>query len=272
MVKQFINVIVISFVTIFATVTCGISLNFFGIHSPQQIPLPTPTPISTEQQKPHTGIFSTGAKMQLQRTAPKYSIGSFNLDSEARLLSARAQNFDPQVIKMGLQAYLKLRGQGLDPQQVLTIVDYSLPSTKPRLVVFDLKSNNVLFKELVAHGKKSGGNVPTSFSNSPQSLKSSLGVFLTGHTYSGHHGYSLKLHGLEKGFNDMAAARDIVVHAANYVNEAFAHAHGRLGASWGCFAVRPTVSSALINTIKDGTMIFAYYPDRNYLSKSSFLR
>lgn len=269
MVRQFIKVIVISFLTIFASVSYAGFLDYFGIHSQPQ----SPVQVGTQPAKnTDIGIFNTDSNTQLQRTANRYNVEGFNLDSEAKLLSTRAQNLDAQVIKMGLQAYSKAREQGLDQQQVLTIVDYRLPSTEPRLVVFDLKNNNVLFKELVAHGKMSGGNVPTSFSNTPQSLKSSLGVFLTGNTYLGHHGYSLKLQGLEKGFNDMAAAREIVVHAANYVSEAFAQAHGRLGASWGCFAVRPTVSSSLINTIKDGTLIFAYYPDRNYLSKSSFIR
>jgi len=203
--------------------------------------------------------------------AASNSNSPFDINAEALKLSTEAQNLDPKVIKLGLEAYYKAHNEGLDKQQILTIVNYDQPSTNPRLYVFDLKSNNLLFKELVAHGKNSGGNVPTSFSNSPSSLKSSLGVFLTENTYIGHHGYSLKLAGLEKGFNDMAAAREIVVHAANYVSGAFAQAHGRLGKSWGCFAVNPSIASSLISTIKDGTLIFAYYPDQNYLSRSRFL-
>lgn len=206
------------------------------------------------------------------QTASIQPAATYNIDAEAQKLSLQAQNLDPQIIKLGLAAYLKARGEGLDPQQILTIVDYHQPSTNARLFVFDLKHDNLLFKELVAHGKNSGENYSTSFSDSPSSLKSSLGVYLTQNTYVGHHGYSLRLAGLEKGFNDMAAARAIVVHAADYVNQAFARAHGRLGKSWGCFAVDPAVAGSLINTIKNGSLLFAYYPDRNYLSNSAFIQ
>lgn len=200
-----------------------------------------------------------------------YPMNYFNINSEARLLSYKAQNLNPQVIKLGLQAYLRARAEGLDQQQLLTIVDYSKPSWQRRLWVFDLKDNNILFQELVAHGKNSGRSIPTSFSDDPRSLKSSLGVYLTRGTYTGKHGYSLRLAGLERGYNDMAEAREIVVHAASYVSDSFARVHGRVGCSWGCFAVNPGVSTHLINTIKGGSLVFAYYPDRNWLSHSSFL-
>lgn len=241
--------------------------------------------VPTAQASVYSYLEGLVSKMQSRTTATNTTLSTpsvnpnpvstsnyrFDIDAQARKLSAEARNLDPRVVKLGLEAYSKARGAGLDQEQILTIVDYHIPSTQPRLFVFDLKTNNLLFKELVAHGKNSGDNVPTSFSNAPSSLKSSLGVFLTQNTYIGHHGYSLRLAGLERGFNDMAAAREIVVHAANYVNTAFAHAHGRLGKSWGCFAVDPTIASSLISTIKGGTLIFAYYPDHNYLSRSSFL-
>ncbi len=194
-----------------------------------------------------------------------------NLDRLANTLSMQAQNLDPQVARLSLIAYSKAREQGLDPQQKLTIVDYSKPSTEPRLWVFDVKNEQLLFQDLVAHGKGSGNNVPDSFSDAVSSHKSSLGLFVTEQPYIGHHGYSLKLAGLEKGFNDKAAAREIVVHAASYVNEQFARLHGRLGRSFGCFAVSANVVKPIINTIKDGTLLFAYYPDHNWLSHSSYL-
>jgi len=196
---------------------------------------------------------------------------SKQIDELADSLSTKAQNLNPQVAKLGLIAYSKARAQGLDPQQVLTIVDYSKPSTEPRMWVFDVKTKTLLFQNLVAHGMDSGNNIPTSFSDRPNSHKSSVGLFVTAQPYIGHHGYSLKLDGLEKGFNDMAAAREIVVHAADYVSNKFAAAHGRLGRSWGCFAVSPKVAKPIINTIKDGTLIFAYYPDRNWLEHSDYL-
>ncbi len=202
---------------------------------------------------------------------PAMAANATGFNSEATLLSAKAPTIDPQAVKLGLEAYDKARQQGLDSQQILTIVDYSQPSTDPRMVVYDLKSNTVLFDTLVAHGSNSGDNMADSFSDDPSSHKSSLGLFVTGETYMGHHGYSLHLQGLEKGFNDKAASREIVVHAANYVGPQFAAEHGRLGRSWGCFAVSPQVVKPIINTIKDGTLIFAYYPDHNWISHSSYL-
>jgi hypothetical protein len=189
-----------------------------------------------------------------------------NIDTQAKLLSARAVSLNPQAIKLGLEAYYKARQQGLDSQQLLTIVDYSKPSVDPRFFVFDLKANQLLFQELVAHGQNSGGNDAHYFSNSPESHASSLGLYLTEQTYTGHHGYSLRLAGLESGYNNMAEAREIVVHAANYVSANTADALGRLGRSWGCFALNPSVAPRVISTIKNGTLLFAYYPDRNWLS------
>lgn len=192
-------------------------------------------------------------------------LGLYDFDLKIKTLTAKAQNLDPQVLKLGLQAYLKARQQGFDPQQLLTIVDYTKPSTEPRMWVIDIKNNDVLFQELVAHGKNSGNTVATTFSNQPRSLKSSLGVFLTQNTYIGRHGYSLRLSGLERGFNDMALLRDIVVHAAAYVSRL------SVGRSWGCFALNPVAAKSVIDTIKDGTVIFAYYPDKKWLSHSKFL-
>lgn len=192
-----------------------------------------------------------------------------NINAETSILSQKAEGANPQAIKLGLEAYEKAHQEGYDPQQLLTIVDYTKPSTEPRLFVFDLKDNNLLFQELVAHGKNSGGNVPTSFSDSPESLESSLGLYVTGDTYVGKHGVSLRLNGLDHGLNDMAAARDIVMHAADYVSEAFAREHGELGRSWGCFAVNPAVAGSLIQTLKDGSLIFAYYPSQALMSSVS---
>lgn len=195
----------------------------------------------------------------------------FDINKETQILSSKARTLNPEALRLGLKAYLKARAEGFAQQSVLTIVDYTKASTQPRLYVFDLKNNNLLFRELVTHGKNSGDNYAISFSNQASSLKSSIGLFLTKNAYFGHHGYSLKLAGLEKGFNDMAAARAIVVHAGSYASATFARFHGRLGKSFGCFAVRPEISSTLIDTIKNGSLIFAYYPDRNYLSHSSFV-
>jgi hypothetical protein len=142
--------------------------------------------------------------------------------------------------------------------RLLTVIDYSRPSTEPRLWVLDLVSHIVVRRELVAHGQGSGENVASSFSNDEGSHKSSLGLFVTGAAYVGHNGYSLRLRGLDPGVNDHALARDIVIHGAAYVSESVGRALGRLGRSWGCPAVRPAIAQALIDQIKGGTVLFAY--------------
>ena len=195
-----------------------------------------------------------------------------DINATARMLSAQSKALDPDVLKLGLKAYINARQHGLAQKELLTIIDYSKPSTENRFWVVDLRHNRVLFETLVAHGKNSGDKFATHFSNQPQSLESSFGVFLTGNTYLGHHGYSLKLRGLEPGVNDKAQARALVVHAASYVNQMIAHHFGRLGRSWGCPALNPAIAGPVINTIKGGTLIFAYYPDRRWLSHSWFLR
>jgi len=153
----------------------------------------------------------------------------------------------------------------------LTVIDYSRPSTEPRMWVVDLASRTILYEELVAHGQGSGGNLATRFSNEPDSHQSSLGLFVTGGTYVGKNGYSLRMTGLEPGFNDRALERAIVIHGAPYVNGAISQSLGRLGRSFGCPAVREPVARALIDRVKDGSVVFAYYPDRDWLSGSKFL-
>jgi hypothetical protein len=128
-----------------------------------------------------------------------------------------------------------------------------------------------LFEELAAHGKNSGDDRALRFSNAPQSLESSLGAFLTGETYMGKHGLSLRLAGLEKGINDNSLSRDIVIHGANYVSEAVARARGRIGRSWGCPAVRTEIARQLIETLKGGSLVVAYYPDRDWLQTSKLV-
>lgn len=154
----------------------------------------------------------------------------------------------------------------------LAVIDYSRPSTQPRLWVFELGAKpRLLFSEHVAHGRGSGANVATSFSNVPESNQSSLGLFRTAEAYTGKHGLSLRLDGLERGINDRARERAIVIHGAEYVNAATAKAQGRLGRSLGCPAVRPEIAKPLIDAVKDGGLLFAYYPERSWLSSSTYL-
>ncbi len=177
----------------------------------------------------------------------------------------------PNVLRLALQAVEVAEKQGLGNGQVVAIIDFSLPSTKRRLWVLDLEHKQVLFHELVAHGKGSGENFATAFSNQPGSFQSSLGLYVTESPYEGEHGYSLRLRGLEQGINDQAEARAIVIHGAWYVSQNMIEQQKRLGRSLGCPAVEPAVVKPLIDTLKNGRLLFAYYPDRQWLSTSKFL-
>lgn len=179
---------------------------------------------------------------------------------------------DPAVFTLGLRAARCAASSGaVTAPSTLTIIDYSQPSTDPRLWVLDLATRAVVYEELVAHGQGSGGNVPTRFSNEPESHQTSIGLFATESTYVGRNGYSLKLDGLEPGFNNRARERAIVMHGAPYVNGHISKQLGRLGRSHGCPAVREPVARELIDRVKGGSLVFAYYPDRNWLENSRFL-
>ena len=138
--------------------------------------------------------------------------------------------------------------------------------------MLDLASGAVRFRTLVAHGRGSGLVRAVAFSNVPGSKQSSLGLFRTEDTYEGQHGYSLRLVGLEAGINDLAYPRTIVIHGADYATAKFASRHGRLGRSWGCPAIDPSVNGAVIDAIRDGSALFAYYPDAEWLASSPYLR
>lgn len=186
--------------------------------------------------------------------------------------SRRADGPRSKVLAAALNALSCASQQGLVPNsRLLTVIDYSRPSTEPRLWVLDLARAKVLYRELVSHGKNSGDNLTTRFSNALGSLQTSLGLFVTDATYIGQNGYSLRLNGLERGFNDNASARAIVMHGASYVSEAIGRQLGRLGRSWGCPAVRSDIARPLIDTIKGGTAVFAYAEDSRWLATSSFV-
>lgn len=176
-----------------------------------------------------------------------------------------------ELFVRGVNGYRRLAGDGrLARKEIITVIDYRLPSTEKRLWVIDLSNKQILFHTLVAHGKNSGENLAYRFSNKNESLQSSLGFFITGSEYQGKHGRSLKLIGLEKGINDAAERRAIVIHGADYVSEHYARRYGRLGRSFGCPAVPMGLHQELIDTIGEGSCVFIYYPDINYLKDSLF--
>ena len=175
---------------------------------------------------------------------------------------------DFEAFHRAVLGYQKIDGR---KRNILTLIDFNKPSTEERLYVFDLDRREVLFISHVAHGRNSGENYATSFSNQSGSHKSSLGFYLTGITYQGGNGYSMRLHGLEKGINDRAYDRAIVVHAAAYANPSVIGPGGRLGRSFGCPALPEAVNDKIINRIKGGTVMYIHADDKNYVAHSEFV-
>jgi hypothetical protein len=194
-------------------------------------------------------------------------------DGLVNALAKTAPRLDKKVLDLAARAMscsLRQSGASLG-NSTLSVIDYSRPSTEPRLWVFDLSRQRLLFEELVAHGRNTGENMAAKFSNVEGSYMSSLGGFETQESYVGQNGYSLRLRGLEQGFNDQARERAIVIHGAPYVSEQLISSQGRLGRSLGCPAVRPAIAKSLIDTIRNGSFVFAYYPDQAWLSRSRLL-
>lgn len=191
---------------------------------------------------------------------------------DVQRLLAQAPGLDPDVLALGLKAMRCAQRGGIAPDASrLAVIDYSLSSRSKRLWLFDLDAGSVLMHEPVAHGKNSGGDMTTSFSNVEGSLQTSLGLFVTGVTYQGANGYSLRMEGLEPGFNDQAMARAIVMHGAPYVDLDMAAKTGRLGRSWGCPAVRDEIAAEMIDHLKNGQFVFSYYPDDAWKTRSALL-
>ncbi len=159
-----------------------------------------------------------------------------------------------------LKGFYKLKEKGIIKKDILTLIDFSLSSNVKRLWVIDLASKTILFQSLVAHGRNTGEEFANSFSNAAQSFKSSLGFYATGEVYNGKHGLSLRLDGLEKGINDNARNRGVVMHAADYVSNSFVKSNKRLGRSQGCPAVPVALSKEIISAIKDKSCLFIYHP------------
>ena len=186
-------------------------------------------------------------------------------------LTRVAPGLDRQVLEHALAAMQCALKHGAEPAQRLAVIDYAQPSTARRLWIFDLRQQRLLLNDLVAHGRMSGENLATRFSNTQDSHQSSLGLFRAAESYSGKHGYSLRMDGLEPGVTDRARERAIVIHAASYVDPRLAKTQGRIGRSLGCPAVRPQVARMVVDQLKGGQFIFAWYPDQGWLQSSAYL-
>ncbi|QBR43481.1 murein L,D-transpeptidase catalytic domain family protein [Stenotrophomonas indicatrix] len=216
------------------------------------------------------GLLATTASAPAGAQTP---IAAISADDLAAQLAHTAPKADRRVLQLAAHAMrcaLQRPELGVSSER-LSVIDYSRPSTEPRMWVFDLARQRLLFEEWVAHGRNSGENRTEHFSNRDGSFMSSIGAFTAQETYMGGNGYSLRLAGLEPGFNDRARERAIVIHGAPYVNPSTAQLQGRLGRSLGCPAVRLSVAKPLIDALRGGTMVFAYYPDKDWLKHSQLL-
>lgn len=198
------------------------------------------------------------------------SIASSRLTLHDSLLKAAPQ-LDQQVLGHALDAVQCASLQDNNAADRLAVIDFSLPSSEKRLWIFDLKKRQLLLNDFVAHGAKSGENVASNFSNINGSHQSSIGLFRSSESYRGKHGYSLRMDGLEPGFNDLARERAIVIHGADYVNPAWINSQGRIGRSQGCPAVRPEITKQVVDSLKDGQLVFTWYPDPEWLANSTYL-
>jgi hypothetical protein len=233
-----------------ATLLIAVSLLVAGIHS-----------------KASPGNFSTENLKKEEKSEKSTSV--LNIYDELNLGKA---GLELNVFEMALKGFDKLSSTGQTGQDsVLAIADFTKPSGAKRLFVIDLKDRKLVYHTYVSHGKNSGLQYATRFSNSPQSHMSSLGFYLTRKTYNGSNGYSLQLDGCEKGVNDKAFSRAIVMHAANYANEQIAKGRGYIGRSFGCPAVPTALHKPIIDKLKDGNVLFIYYPDRKYLEQSQLI-
>ena len=222
-----------------------------------------------------SGTFSSNFRVN---SSPSNSVEESKLeDHVAEMVITHSSNADitlPQrdVLTHGIKGYLKLKSEGeISEGKPLTVIDFTLPSSEKRMWIIDMRAGEILHYGYVSHGRNSGELMAQKFSNVSSSYMSSLGFYLTGETYQGKHGYSLRLDGLERGFNDKARERAIVIHGADYANENFIKQTGRLGRSLGCPALPKEIAGDIIDMIKENSLLFIYGQDQSYLSQSTFL-
>lgn len=214
---------------------------------------------------------STSLKAATIPTNFKVEDSSFQIQARSMYQQIKSASFTMpkfESFEKALEGFYALQQKGLLQKNVLTLIDFSLSSNKKRLWVIDLTSKVILFQSLVAHGKNTGDEFANQFSNQEASFMSSIGFYLTGEVYFGKHGLSLRLDGLEKGINDLARKRAVVIHGANYVSASFIALHKRLGRSLGCPAIPEALSKDIISAIKGKSCLFIYHPSQNKFNGS----
>lgn len=228
--------------------------------------------LATPLAGPVTKSMASGARNELRLPGvalTPVAVFEQQLRTTYAALGAEQEGLRFETFAKAMTGYLNLRQAGrlAEDKQLLTVVDFDLPSTEKRLWVLDLAKKEILFHTLVAHGHNSGENEANTFSNTDQSNMSSLGFYATGSEYEGKHGHSLRLEGLDEGFNTNAAARSVVMHGADYVSEAFIKQNGRLGRSLGCPALPLDQYSQIIDALTGGTCLFLNKSDAGYNSR-----
>jgi len=224
-------------------------------------------------------LFHSSVTTSVPEKNPKEQITSYNkvfTDNKSSIiydsLNLQQYGLSKKVFDLALKGWQHLKSTGrVINENILSIIDYSQPSNKKRLYIIDLVNAQLLFNTYVAHGRRSGKEAATRFSNKPRSLESSVGFYVTAEPYMGSNGYSLRLDGLESGFNNNALRREIVLHGAEYVSEEYISMNGCLGRSWGCPAVPQNESKDIIDSIKNGSCLFIYSPQKKYLKGSRVL-
>lgn len=217
--------------------------------------------------------FTSDGVLSSSKTTPSDSIEvavvKNQFDDLYDYLNLGALKLNKEAFHLAVKGFEKLKSTGkINNPDLLTIVDFSQASTSKRMYIIDLRNRKLLEHSLVAHGRNTGQLMATSFSNNPESNQSSLGFYVTSETYQGKHGLSLRLDGMEKNINDNARNRAIVVHGAEYATDGFCKSAGYLGRSFGCPAIPAKVSKTIINTIRNGSCLFIYSPNKTYLKQS----
>jgi hypothetical protein len=224
-----------------------------------------------------TPVLMTGKTSKTNYTAARYNgINKSLLTVSSTVLydSLKLREFglNKKAFQYAWRGYLNLYERGkITNAGYFSIADFSQSSRNKRLYIIDLQEMKLFMNTYVAHGRNSGGEFAKTFSNRPESRKSSLGFYITGTTYTGVHGLSLQINGIEKGINDRAWARKIVIHGAEYVGDNYIEENPFIGRSYGCPAVPATERDTIINTIKEGSCLFIYYPSKLYLNRSKIL-
>lgn len=215
-----------------------------------------------------TSIFAIDPKSESEKS----ELLKNYIESNYNLLKFDGKKPDLELYKRGLVGYLNLKKQNkLSDSKLLTLIDFRLSSNKKRMWVIDLKTNKVIHHSLVAHGRNTGNEYAKVFSNTPNSNTSSLGFYVTGETYHGKHGLSLRLDGMEKDFNNNARKRAVVMHSADYVDKSYTTAYGRIGRSFGCPSIPVKGHEDVIKKLANKSCLFIYYPDKEYLQKSTLI-